>query len=108
LYLKLEQKSPIPFDSTVNVKYYLKSSTDVLLYLSDILGNEIQTLINNKHLPGEYEIGFSGHYLPTGVYLCTLVTDYSVETKRLILINDRLNVIPINSINSSRFKNAIE
>jgi hypothetical protein len=108
LYLKLKQKSPVPFDSEISIKYSIHRDTIVFIYLSDILGNRLQNLIEDMHKPGDYEIVFKGHSLPSGVYLFTFATDYAIETGRLIFINDGLNIVTGNSKNTQRSKIAIE
>jgi len=58
----------------------------VNLIIYDILGREIQTLVNEQLSPGTYEVEFDGTNYPSGVYYYRLyVGDYS-ETKKMVLL----------------------
>lgn len=57
----------------------------------DILGNEIITLINEKLLPGEYEVIFDtethlGVPLKSGIYFYKITVGSFSQTKKLILL----------------------
>ena len=91
MYLKLDRISPVPFDSALKVKFAIKMKSLVKICVSDFFGKEISTLVYGNHEPGEYEAEFSGYNLPSGSYSFTMETEYSVETKRAVIINDRLN-----------------
>ena len=58
----------------------------IILKVYDILGKEIETLVNEKLNAGTYEVTFSGSNLPSGVYFYQLRTGDFVNTKKLILL----------------------
>ena len=58
----------------------------VTLKVSDVLGNEIATLVNEKKSAGNYEIEFNAENLPTGVYFYRLTAGKYSTTKKLMLI----------------------
>jgi hypothetical protein len=58
--------------------------TKLIIY--DILGCEIETLVNDKLFPGTYEVEFDGTNYPSGVYFYRLITEDFLETKRMILL----------------------
>jgi hypothetical protein len=69
-----------------------RQKTKVKLVIYDILGKEVQTLVNEQLQPGSYEVTFDarqpglGGNLPSGVYFCQLLTEKFNETKRMILL----------------------
>jgi hypothetical protein len=56
------------------------------LKVYDILGREIQTLVNEKLNPGTYEVTFDGSNLASGIYFYQLKSGNFIETKKMLLI----------------------
>jgi hypothetical protein len=52
----------------------------------DILGKEIETLVNEKQSPGTYEVTFDGIKYSSGIYFYRLTTEGFSETKKMILL----------------------
>lgn len=52
----------------------------------DLLGREVQTLVNEKPKPGEYGVTFNAGDLPSGVYFYKLTSEDFTDTKKLILL----------------------
>ena len=82
----LYQNYPNPFNPTTNIKFDLPKSGFVSLKLYDILGNEVQSLVDGNQQAGVYNITVNASNLASGVYFYTLRTDSYVETKKLALI----------------------
>jgi photosystem II stability/assembly factor-like uncharacterized protein len=82
----LSQNYPNPFNPNSKIKFQIPKSSDVKLVVYDVLGREVQTLINESISPGTYEVTFDGSNLPSGVYFYRLVAGNFVETKRLVLL----------------------
>ena len=75
-----------PFNPTIKVRYSVPQSSQVVVKVFDVLGNEIETLVNEEKPIGSYEVDFSASNLPSGIYFYKLQTGTSVETKRMILL----------------------
>jgi hypothetical protein len=58
----------------------------VVLKVYDILGKEIETLVNEKLNPGTYEVTFNASQYPSGVYFYRLITGSFTDTKKMILL----------------------
>ena len=56
----LEQNYPNPFNPITNVKFSIVNSGDVKLVVYDVMGREVQTLVNERLQPGTYETSFDG------------------------------------------------
>jgi len=82
----LSQNYPNPFNSTSNLKFEIANLGNVKIVVYDIMGREVETLVNDMLQPGTYETTFDGSMLNSGVYFYRLVTDGFTETKRMLLI----------------------
>ncbi|RPI15916.1 MAG: T9SS C-terminal target domain-containing protein [Ignavibacteriae bacterium] len=83
----LKQNYPNPFNPRTVIPYSLKSSAHVKLIAYDILGKEVQVMVDNYQQAGEYEVDFMGKFSSSGVYFYRMsVDDKVVDTKRMILI----------------------
>jgi len=51
-----------------------------------MLGNEIETLINEEKSVGTYELNWNANDLPSGVYFYQLRAGNFIETKKMILV----------------------
>ncbi|MGE5449494.1 MAG: T9SS type A sorting domain-containing protein, partial [Bacteroidales bacterium] len=84
---ELSQNYPNPFNSSTTLGYSLHKPGNVVLKIYDMLGNELQTLINEFHTPGEYTIIFNAQSLSNGIYFYKLQVDGGLEqTRKMILI----------------------
>jgi len=84
-YLILESY-PNPFNVTTHIEYNLPKDSYVELKIYNILGQEIETLINLYQRAGRYKTFFSGQNLPSGVYICRLKTQDFIKAKKITLL----------------------
>jgi hypothetical protein len=85
----LEQNYPNPFNASTIIRFQIKDLRSVTLKVYDILGKEVETLINEKQSPGIYEISWSASQYPGGVYFYRLTChgqDGFSETRKMILL----------------------
>jgi hypothetical protein len=88
---ELYQNYPNPFNPVTRIKYDIppsKGARGVLtkLIIYDILGREIETLVDQTQKPGSYEVTWDGSRYASGVYFYKLVTDEYVESRKMVLI----------------------
>jgi hypothetical protein len=91
----MSQNYPNPFNPSTKIKFSVPSWEGygfsrgvglVTLKIYDIIGREVQTLVNEALQPGTYEVTFDGTGLNSGVYFYQLTAgDYS-ETKKMVLV----------------------
>ena len=87
----LYQNYPNPFNPSTNIKYQIPNSKFVTLKVYDVLGKEVETLVNEMQSAGTYEIswnarnGVSAAY-SSGIYYYKLVAGNYTDTKKMILI----------------------
>jgi hypothetical protein len=82
----LSQNHPNPFNPSTKIKYSVPQTSQVQIKVYDVLGNEIETLINEEKPAGTYEVTWYAEYLRSGVYFYQLRSDSFVETKKMILM----------------------
>ena len=90
----LSQNYPNPFNPTTKIKFDIPNgfpirtfgNDKVVLKVYDIMGREIETLVNETLQPGTYEVQFDGSSLTSGVYFYQLVSGNYKETKKLLLL----------------------
>jgi hypothetical protein len=81
----LEQNFPNPFNPETNIRFMLKGSGLTSLKVYDVLGREVETLVNAHVEAGTHQVLFDGANLSSGVYLYRLVTPGFTETKAMLL-----------------------
>jgi hypothetical protein len=82
----LFQNYPNPFNPNSKIKFQIPKSSHVSLKVLDIMGKEIQTLVNENLLPGTFEVSFDGSDLPSGIYYYQLQAGDFSQTKKMVLI----------------------
>lgn len=83
---KLEQNYPNPFNPSTSIQYAVSNNQFVSLKVYDIIGNEIETLINEEKPAGTYEVEFNAEKLTSGVYFYQLRAGNFIDTKKMILL----------------------
>jgi aminopeptidase N len=82
----LEQNYPNPFNPSTKIKYTIASENFVTLKIFNILGKEIEILVDSKQDAGSYEVEFDASQLNSGVYFYTLEAGSFAETKKMLLL----------------------
>lgn len=82
----LEQNYPNPFNPSTNIKYTIEQTTNVVLKVFDILGNQITTLVNEEKSAGTYEVKFNAVGLSSGIYFYKLKSGNFSQTKKMLLL----------------------
>ena len=96
-HFELFQNYPNPFNPTTTISYQLPSASHVILKVYDVLGREVQTLVNEIQNEGRYEVKFSSEgsfssgsgvrNLPSGVYFYRLQAGVFMQTRKFIILN---------------------
>jgi len=66
--LVLEQNYPNPFNPMTTIKYRLPVSGRVTLKVYDVLGREVETLVDEQESAGNHSVLFDGGKLTSGTY----------------------------------------
>lgn len=82
----LEQNYPNPFNPTTTIQYQIPEMEKVVLKIYNILGQEVQTLVNEVQHPGMYQTTFDASRLASGVYFYRLTAGDYVEVKKMMFL----------------------
>ena len=82
----LSQNYPNPFNPTTTIKYQIPERSFVTIKVYDVLGNEIETLVNEEKPIGTYELTWYADNLPSAIYFYRLQAGDFIQTKKMILL----------------------
>jgi probable HAF family extracellular repeat protein len=82
----LEQNYPNPFNPSTTIKFSIPKQSFVTLKIYDVLGTEVETLVDEEKPVGSYEIEFNGNEIASGIYFYKLKSGSFVETKKMVLL----------------------
>ena len=82
----LSQNYPNPFNPTTKIKYSIQQTSNVIIKVFDILGNEIEILVDEEKPAGIYEITWYAEIIPSGIYFYQLTAGNFIQTKKMVLL----------------------
>ena len=82
----LFQNYPNPFNNSTVINYVLAEENHTSLKIYNILGEEIEVLVNQILPAGSYQTKFNAAELPGGVYICRLQAGRNIQNIKLILL----------------------
>jgi photosystem II stability/assembly factor-like uncharacterized protein len=87
----LSQNYPNPFNPVTKIRFNIPSTVErgtenAKLVIFDMLGREMTTLVNEKLMPGAYEVDWDASAYPSGVYFYRLQTESFTKTLRMALL----------------------
>ncbi len=94
---ELHQNFPNPFNPRTVIRFYITRDTrremqDIKLVIYSALGKEVAVIVNQKLVPGNYEVEFDarlhgqGSELTSGIYFYELSTKSFSVVKSMILL----------------------
>ncbi len=86
LTFSLEQNYPNPFNPSTNIKYNVPENGFVKLAVYNLVGEEVNVLVNGQVNAGFYEIEFDASKLPSGVYFYRLTAGSFTNSKKMMLL----------------------
>lgn len=87
----LHQNYPNPFNPVTEISFNLPNAGDVTLEVYNIMGQKVNTLINERFEAGNHSVTWdsrdnNGHSVSSGIYFYRLTTDEFIDTKKMILL----------------------
>lgn len=82
----ISQNYPNPFNPLTTIQYEIPKSTFVSLKVFDVLGREMETLIDEVQAPGRKSVLWNAHRMPSGVYFYRLATPEFVSVTKMLLL----------------------
>jgi len=83
--VNLQQNYPNPFNPSTTIKFDLAKAGPVELYVYDVRGRLISTIVDSEMEPGSHAVDWASADLPSGVYLCRLRTGRFAKTIKMVL-----------------------
>ncbi len=85
-HFSLSQNYPNPFNPTTNIKFQIPNAEFVKLTVFDLLGREIETLVNEKLNAGTYNADWNASEYSSGVYFYRIQAGDYKDIKKMILV----------------------
>jgi hypothetical protein len=83
----LNQNYPNPFNPTTQIAFSIPQTGNYALKIYDILGKEIETLVNNEQLSsGKYSVTFNAKNLASGTYIYRLTGNGVNMSNKMLLV----------------------
>ncbi len=82
----LMQNFPNPFNNVTHIKYQLYKNTGVCIKILNALGQEVETIIDEKKKAGNYIITWDASNNASGLYFISLQTDENYKIRKMLLI----------------------
>lgn len=82
----LQQNYPNPFNPVTNIDFNLAEKSFVSLIVYDVLGNKVNTLVENELHSGRHSVKFNAADLSSGVYFYRLQAGQFYDVKKLVVL----------------------
>ncbi|MBK8551956.1 MAG: T9SS type A sorting domain-containing protein [Ignavibacteria bacterium] len=82
----LSQNYPNPFNPSTTIKYDVPEDGSVRIVIYDMLGKEVQTLVNQFVKAGSYDVRFNASNFSSGIYIYKMQSGTFSEIKRMVLL----------------------
>jgi len=87
----LNQNHPNPFNPVTNIEFSIKKESYVTLKVMNLLGREINTLVNDITPSGFYSVQWdgktsSGSFAPSGIYIYQLQSVEGTLSRKMVLM----------------------
>ena len=87
LVYTLYQNYPNPFNPKTTIEYEVPEKSFVTIKIYDILGREVQTLVNNEEkVRWRYKVVFDATTFASGVYFYRIQAGSFTETKKMMVL----------------------
>jgi hypothetical protein len=88
---ELSQNYPNPFNPETEIEYALKKTGHVTLYIYNVLGEKVKTLLDQNQPAGFYQINWDGKNdngkpISSGIYLYKLEVNGFSEARKMLLL----------------------
>lgn len=82
----LYQNFPNPFNPVTNINFDIPKISLTRIIVYDILGKEVDVLVNEVLAAGKYNIDFNASHLASGVYFYKIEAENYIEKKKMIIV----------------------
>jgi len=83
---RLYQNYPNPFNPRTDIQFQLFDSGPVVLEVSNVLGEKVDTIIDEEMKAGHHTVHFDGSGLASGIYFYQIRTNNFLQIKKCLLL----------------------
>ncbi|MCC6864784.1 MAG: T9SS type A sorting domain-containing protein [Ignavibacteria bacterium] len=85
LNYNIQQNYPNPFNPVTSIRFDIPKSSFVKISVYDILGREIENLVNGTLTAGEYKVNWNASGFASGIYFYSISANGYSKTMKMIL-----------------------
>ncbi len=82
----LNQNYPNPFNPSTAIKFAIPEAANVSLVIYDMLGNQVEVLVNNQMNAGYYKFTWNASHYASGIYFCQMTANKFIRVNKMLLI----------------------
>jgi parallel beta-helix repeat protein len=82
----LYQNYPNPFNPSTRINYNVSQTTRIKISVYNVLGEEVENLVNEFKQPGFYTLTFSGNQLASAVYIVRMEAGKYIHSIKMVLL----------------------
>ena len=82
----LKQNYPNPFNPRTTIEYFLPKSSNVLLTVYNLIGEEVARLADSEQSEGSHFITWDVSNIASGIYFYRIQTEGFVQTRKMLLL----------------------
>ena len=77
---------PNPFNPATTIRFDVPESADMSVTVYNILGEKVETLVNEHLTNGQYNVVWNANNQPSGIYFVRLVGNATTQVQKLLLV----------------------
>lgn len=77
---------PNPFNNSTRIVFSVGNNSNISLKIYNLLGEQIDTLVNDYKIRGNYEVNYNADKLSSGIYYCVLSDESSFTATKIIFM----------------------
>ncbi len=82
----LSQNYPNPFNAITNIQYQLPASSEVLLTIYNLRGDEVLRLVESEQLAGYHQVTWNATNVASGIYFYRIQVGDFVQARKMLLL----------------------
>ncbi|HRP91602.1 MAG: T9SS type A sorting domain-containing protein [Ignavibacteriaceae bacterium] len=86
LEFALNQNYPNPFNPSTKISFQIAETAFTSLKVFDVLGNEVESLVNKELQAGSYVFDFDASSITSGIYFYKLQSGNLTSTKKMLML----------------------
>ena len=77
---------PNPFNESITITYQIEKTEKVEIIIYDVLGQKVETLLDEKKTTGIHQVDWDGSAQASGTYYCVMNTSGTSDVRKVTLL----------------------